>query len=97
MAMELVVERPAAIDVHQAQLRVCVRVPGAKGKRVEEFATFGTTTPDLLTLADWLAAHGVTQVAMEGGALGWAQAGSGPQPDGRDVGKTPPPDAPKSA
>lgn len=71
MAMELVVERPAAIDVHQAQLRVCVRVPGAKGKRVEEFATFGTTTPDLLTLADWLAAHGVTQVAMEGTGVYW--------------------------
>ena len=71
MAMELIVERPAGIDVHQAQLRVCVRVPGAKGKRVEEFATFGTTTPDLLTLADWLAAHGVTQVAMEGTGVYW--------------------------
>jgi hypothetical protein len=45
MAMELIVERCAGIDVHQAQLRVCVRVPGAKGKRVEEFAAFGTTTP----------------------------------------------------
>jgi len=50
MAMELIVERCAGIDVHQAQLRVCVRVPGAKGKRVEEFATFGTTTSDLLGL-----------------------------------------------
>ena len=57
--------------MHQAQLRVCVRVPGAKGKRVEEFATFGTTTPDLLALADWLAAHGVTQVAMEGTGVYW--------------------------
>jgi len=28
MAMELVVERCAGIDVHQTQLRVCVRVPG---------------------------------------------------------------------
>ena len=71
MAMELVVERCAGIDVHQAQLRVCVRVPGAKGKRVEEFATFGTTTPDLLALSDWLAAHGVTQIAMEGTGVYW--------------------------
>jgi transposase len=73
MAMELVVERCAGIDVHQAQLRVCVRVPdpSAPDKRVEEFATFGTTTPDLLALADWLAAHAVTQVAMEGTGVYW--------------------------
>jgi transposase len=69
--MEMIVERCAGIDVHQATLRVCVRVPGAKGKRVEEFATFGTTTPDLLALSDWLAAHGVTQVAMEGTGVYW--------------------------
>ena len=69
--MEMVVERCAGIDVHQATLRVCVRVPGVKGKRVEEFATFGTTTPDLLALSDWLAAHGVTQVAMEGTGVYW--------------------------
>ena len=46
MAMNVSAECCAGIDVHQAQLRVCVRIPGAKGKRVEEFATFGTTTPD---------------------------------------------------
>lgn len=66
--MELIVERCAGIDVHQAQLTVCVRVPGEAGKRVEELASFGTTTPDLLALADWLSGHGVTQVAMEGRA-----------------------------
>jgi len=73
MAMELIVERCAGIDVHQAQLRVCARVPDEQGKRkrVEEFATFGTTTPDLLELADWLAARGVTQVAMEGTGVYW--------------------------
>ena len=72
MAMELVVERCAGIDVHQAQLRVCVRVPGAKGKRVEEFATFGTTTvAGLLTLRDWLAAFGVQQVVMEATGVYW--------------------------
>ncbi len=73
MALELLVERCAGIDVHQAQLRVCVRVPDVQGerKRVEEFASFGTTTPDLLALADWLASHGVTQVAMEGTGVYW--------------------------
>ena len=58
MAMEVLVERCAGVDVHQARVRVCVRTPAADGKRkrVEEFASFGTTTPDLLALADWLAA-----------------------------------------
>src|SRR3954451_20468116 len=34
--LELVVERCAGIDVHQAQLRVCVRLPGDGRRRVEE-------------------------------------------------------------
>src|SRR5438045_3865932 len=73
VAMEVLVERCAGIDVHQAQVRVCVRMPAAGGrrKRVEEFASFGTTTPDLLVLADWLTAQGVTQVAMEGTGVYW--------------------------
>ena len=73
--LELVVERCAGIDVHQAQLRVCVRVPGERrgrnGGRVEEFATFGTTTPDLLELSEWLSQRGVTHVAMEGTGVYW--------------------------
>jgi transposase len=69
--MDVIVERCAGIDVHQAQLTVCARLPGADGIRVEELASFGTTTPDLLALADWLGAHGVTQVAMEGTGVYW--------------------------
>ena len=70
--LELVVERCAGIDVHQAQLRVCVRLPGeGRRNRVEEFATFGTTTPDLLELSEWLSQRGVTQVAMEGTGVYW--------------------------
>ena len=72
MELELVVERCAGIDVHQAQLRVCVRLPGeGRRSRVEEFATFGTTTPDLLELSEWLSQRGVTQVAMEGTGVYW--------------------------
>jgi transposase len=37
----------------------------AKGKPRKEIRTFGTSTPDLLTLRDWLAAAGVTHVGME--------------------------------
>ncbi len=69
--VEVVVERCAGIDVHQAQLTVCVRQPGSGRRRQQEIATFGTTTPDLLELSDWLAGHGVTQVAMEGTGVYW--------------------------
>jgi transposase len=33
--------------------------------------TFGTTTPELLALSDWLAAHGCTHVAMESTGVYW--------------------------
>ncbi len=69
--MEVVVERCAGIDVHQAQVTVCVRLPGSGPLRQQELATFGTPPPDLLALADWLAGHGVTQVAMEGTGVYW--------------------------
>jgi hypothetical protein len=42
-----------------------VRVPGQHRARHQETQTFGTTTPSLLVLRDWLAAFGVTVVGME--------------------------------
>jgi hypothetical protein len=47
----------------------CVRVPADGGGREEHVATFPTTVPSLLALADWLEAHGVTQVAMQATAV----------------------------
>jgi transposase len=63
--MEVVVERVAGLDVHKASVTACVRIPADGGERGEEVQTFRTTVPSLLALADWLEAHGVTQVAME--------------------------------
>ncbi|MHB1474153.1 MAG: hypothetical protein ACYCV4_11140 [Dermatophilaceae bacterium] len=52
--------------VGQAESVVCVRVPDAvTGAPVELVASYGTTTPDLLELVDWLGGLGVTDVAME--------------------------------
>ncbi len=65
------VERCCGLDVHKATVAACVRVPGPKGRRVPHVQTFGTTTPDLLALRDWLAAHGVTHVAMESTGVYW--------------------------
>jgi len=69
--METIVERPAALDVHKAQVTACVRVPGPDGERVQEIAEFQTTVRGLLALRDWLAERRVTQVAMEATGVYW--------------------------
>ncbi len=69
--MDVIVERPAALDVHKQQVTACMRVPGAGGVRSEEVRQFQTTVRGLLTLHDWLAAHGVRQVAMEATGVYW--------------------------
>ena len=69
--MEQVFERICGLDVHKATIAACVRVPDAKGKRVQYVQTFGTTTADLLALRDWLESHGVTHVAMESTGVYW--------------------------
>jgi transposase len=66
-----VVERPAALDVHKAQVTACVRVPGEGGRRREEVREFKTTVRDLLALRDWLVGLGVTRVAMEATGVYW--------------------------
>ena len=63
--MDVIVERPAALDVHKAQVTACVRTPAADGGREPHLAEFATTVRGLLGLRDWLAAYGVTQVVME--------------------------------
>ena len=69
--METIVERPAALDVHKAQVTACARVPGPDRARVQEIAEFQTTVPGLLALRDWLAQRRVTQVAMEATGVFW--------------------------
>jgi transposase len=69
--MELIVERPAALDVHNASVTACVRVPAAGGGREQVVAEFATTARGLLALHDWLAAYQVTQVAMEATGAYW--------------------------
>ncbi len=70
--METIVERPAALDVHKAQVTVCVRVPAVEGNgREQHVAEFPTTVRGLLTLRDWLAAHRVEQVVMEATGVFW--------------------------
>ncbi|MCA1698911.1 MAG: IS110 family transposase, partial [Actinobacteria bacterium] len=69
--MEEIIERCAGLDVHQAELTACARVPDAEGNTVEQIRGYGTTTPDLLELLDWLKALGITHVAMESTGVYW--------------------------
>ena len=69
--MELIVERPAGLDVHKAQVTACVRVPDEHGQRQEQVAEFATTVRGLLGLRDWLAGHRVQQVVMEATGVYW--------------------------
>jgi len=69
--MQTTIERCAGLDVHQATVVATVRVPAAPGGRQEGTETFGTTTRALMTLRDWLQAHGVTHVAMESTGVYW--------------------------
>ena len=71
VAMETVFERVGALDVHKAQVTACVRVPGRAGRREPHLAEFATTVRGLMALRDWLAAHGVTHVAMEATGVYW--------------------------
>ena len=69
--MEQVNERCAGLDVHKETVAVCVRLSGPEGKTVQEIQTFGTMTPDLLALRDWLESRKVTHVAMESTGVYW--------------------------
>lgn len=69
--LDELIERCAGIDVGQAALVVCARFPDENGRRTKQVATFGTTTPDLLALSDWLTKFGVTDIAMESTGVYW--------------------------
>jgi transposase len=53
------------------QLTACLRSPGGGPQRRQEVRTFGTSTRELLRLADWLSAGGCTHVTMESIGIYW--------------------------
>jgi hypothetical protein len=69
--MDVVITRCAGLDVHQATVVATIRVPNDGGGRRIITETFGTMTPDLLALRDWLQAYGVTHVALESTGVYW--------------------------
>jgi transposase len=69
--MEVVYTHCAGLDVHKKTVVAAVIVVESSGELRKETQTFGTMTADLLTLSDWLAAQGVTHVAMESTGEYW--------------------------
>ena len=69
--MEVLLERCAGLDVHQASVVCCVLI-GVSGRKPQKLLrSFGTTTRELQALRAWLAEHGVTQVGMESTGVYW--------------------------
>ena len=61
----------AGLDVHKQTVVATVRCRQEGGKVRQETRTFSTMTPALLEMADWLAAAGVTHLAMESTGVYW--------------------------
>ncbi len=64
--MDVIYERCCGLDVHKKTVVACVLTPEGKQTR-----TFGTMTPELLQLGDWLESKAVTHVAMESTGVYW--------------------------
>jgi transposase len=67
--MQVLYTRCAGLDVHKDTIVACVRC--VSPPLHQEVRSFGTTTTELLRLADWLAEHGCTHVAMEATGVYW--------------------------
>jgi transposase len=68
--MEVLYPRCVGLDVHKDSVVACMRIQDGSNAR-HDVKTFGTTTKDLLALAEWLAEQGVTHAAMEATGVYW--------------------------
>lgn len=69
--MQVLYPRCAGLDVHKKTVTACRVQPGSHGQVIKETATFGTTTAELLRLADWLAEEECSHVVMESTGEYW--------------------------
>ena len=69
--MENVFPCCAGLDVHKESVEACVRRIETNGGLDQQTHHWGTMTRDLLAMADWMAAQGVTHVAMESTGVFW--------------------------
>ena len=64
--MEVMRERCVGLDVHKKTVTACCITPEGR-----EVRTFGTTTGELMEMADWVMAKECTHVAMESTGVYW--------------------------
>jgi transposase len=69
--MDVIYPRCCGLDVHKREVVACVVSTDPEGTPRKAIRAFGTMTQDILALADWLAAHEVTHVAMESTGVYW--------------------------
>lgn len=69
-SVEIVHPNAAGLDIGSREIYVCLP-PGREGEVIKVFGTF---TPDLNALADWLVTNGVDTVAMESTGVYWIPA-----------------------
>jgi transposase len=70
MTMDILHPLCAGLDVHKASVFAGALLI-VRGEVIRHSRRFGTTTAELLALADWLASLGVTHVAMESTGVYW--------------------------
>jgi transposase len=70
--VDVLIERCAGIDIGKDEVVACVRIPepGGRGRR-KQTRTFASFTGSLEAMADWFAAEGVTEIAMEATGSYW--------------------------
>jgi transposase len=71
ITMDILIPRCAGLDVHKKTVVACIRIVGPNGSVHKQSRTFGTMTAELQALADWLAEHQLTHVAMESTGVYW--------------------------
>ncbi len=69
--MQVHYPRCAGLDVHKKTVVATILITAADGTVQKKTRTFSTMTADLLTLADWLDAFEVSQVALESSGVYW--------------------------
>jgi transposase len=69
--MEKIYTCCAGLDIHKESVEACVRRIEADGSLHQDTRHWGTMTRHLEAMADWMAAQGVTHVAMESTGVYW--------------------------
>jgi transposase len=69
--MRVVYKRCAGLDIHKKIVLACRISIQQDVSKLSEVGSFGTTTPELLKLSDWLMEWGCTHVAMESTGIYW--------------------------